>query len=105
VASLSRFGKPLRHDVKHISPLPEPTGRAGKDMNHNLVTRNLTKQVTNLLGKDLVNNIARCCVHAADDPLLTSNVIKENNPVSLDPQPAKSLEFSFEFSDISFLSF
>jgi hypothetical protein len=63
----------------------------------------LFQKFSNPLSENLVYNRASSSVDAANNPLIPLKIIVEDHAVPLNPEPVKSIEFSFESSDITAL--
>ena len=66
---------------------------------HHAISR---QQLTNALGKDLIDDAAGSGVHVPDDPAPASDMVEENDPIPKYSQPVKALQFAFERPDVSF---
>ena len=60
------------------------------------------QQLTNVLGKDLIDDAAGSGVHTPDDPALASDMVEENDPIPKYSQAVKALQFAFERPSVPF---
>jgi hypothetical protein len=63
----------------------------------------LFQKFSDPLSENLVYNRTSSSINAANNPLVPPKIVVEDQAVPLNPEPVKSIEFSFEASDITVL--